>query len=169
MDMLWLRDQGYLVHGVELSDIAVQSFFQENGLVPEHNSSNKFERYSAGQIRLLCGDFFDLEKKDFANVRLVYDRASLVALPPELREHYVHHLISILQPGTQILLLTFDYPQSEMSGPPFAVSLEEIESLYYKHAEVRILAHHDVLAQMPRFQERGLSRLHENVILLTLN
>jgi thiopurine S-methyltransferase len=168
MDMLWLSDQGFLVHGVELSNIAVQSFFQENGFIPAHNSFNKFDRYEAGQIRILCGDFFDLEKTDFANVKLVYDRASLVALPPELRERYALHLINILQPGTQILLLTFDYAQIEMSGPPFAVSVEEVEKLYHKRAEIRVLARHDVLAQMPRFKERGLSRLHENVILLTL-
>jgi thiopurine S-methyltransferase len=169
LDMLWLRDQGFLVHGVELSAIAAQSFFQESGLIPEQNSNNKFECYNASGIRILCGDFFDLEKADLANVQKVYDRASLVALPPELRERYVRHLVSILQPGSQILLLTFDYPQSEMSGPPFAVSLEEVKDLYNKQAEIAVLAQHDVLAQMPGFQKRGLSRLHENVILITLN
>ena len=168
-DMLWLREQGFLVHGVELSGIAVQSFYQENGLIPEYNTSSKFEYYEADGIRILCGDFFDLGKADLANVEIVYDRASLVALPPELREHYVRHLVSILQPGTQILLLTFDYPQAEMSGPPFSVSLDDVETLYDKQAEVRVLAQHDVLSQMPRFQERGVSRLTENVILLTLN
>ncbi len=168
-DMLWLREQGLIVLGVELSTIGVQSFFQENGLTPDRTSGDKFEIYDTGDIRILCGDFFDLGEADLAEVRKVYDRASLVALPPALRERYVHHLISILQPGTQILLLTFDYPQAEMAGPPFAVSLEEVETLYNKHAEIRVLAQHDVLAQMPRFKERGLTRLLENVILLTLN
>jgi thiopurine S-methyltransferase len=167
-DMLWLREQGYSVHGVELSSLAVQAFFHENGLIPVRKSNNLFECYDADGISIMCGDFFNLTKADLANVRLVYDRASLVALPPDLRERYVSHLIGILHPGTQILLLTFDYAQIEMSGPPFAVSLDEVKSLYNKKAEVRQLAHHDILAKMPRFQERGLSRLHENVILLTL-
>ena len=52
----------------------------------------------------------------------MYDRASLIALPPEMRERYARHLAGILPPATQILLITLDYPQPEMPGPPFAVS-----------------------------------------------
>jgi thiopurine S-methyltransferase len=96
----------------------------------------------------------------------VYDRASLVALPPEMRARYTSHLLSILPPGTQILLITFDYPQWEMPGPPFAVSTEEVEALYRERAEVKLLAQLDVLEQNPRFQERGLSRLEEGIFLL---
>jgi thiopurine S-methyltransferase len=43
-----------------------------------------------------------------------------------------------------------------------------VEALYREHAEVRLLAQPDVLAQNPRFQQRGLSRLRENIFLLTL-
>jgi len=92
----------------------------------------------------------------------------MVALPPEMRERYVEHLVSILPPATNILLITFDYPQSEMPGPPFAVSSSEVETLYRKHAEIRLLAQMDVLAQNPRFQQRGLTRLQESIFLLTL-
>lgn len=169
LDMPWIREQGCSVLGVEISPIAVQSFFKENGYNPHRVSGNKFEDYEADGIRILCGDFFDLGKDDLAQVRAVYDRASLVALPPEMRERYARHLVSILPPATQILLVTFDYPQTEMSGPPFAVSIKEVELLYGKHAGVRLLAQHDALALNPRFKERGLSRLHENIFLLTLN
>lgn len=169
LDMLWLKKQGYSVLGVEISSIAVQSFFKENGYIPNHITGNKFEICEADSIRIMCGDFFDLGKDDLANVRMVYDRASLVALPPEMREQYARHLVNILPSGTRILLITFDYPQAEMSGPPFAVSQKEVESLYSKHAGIRLLAQHDVLALTPRFKERGLTRLYENIFLLTLN
>jgi len=167
-DMLWLREQGHHVLGVELSAIAVQAFFKENGYVPGHGSEGKFERCEANGIRILCGDFFDMGKDELADVQAVYDRASLIALPPEMRERYVRHLAGILPPATQILLITVDYPQPEMQGPPFAVSIGEVETLYRKHAEVRLLAKLDVLEQSPRFQQRGLSRLQENIFLLTL-
>lgn len=167
-DMLWLRKQGHPVLGVELSDIAVQAFFGENGHIPLHSREGKFDCCEADNIRLLCGDFFDLSKDDLAHVRAVYDRASLVALPPQMRERYARHLANILPPATQILLITFDYPQKEMSGPPFAVSIEEVNALYRDHAEVRLLAQLDVLEQNPRFQQRGISRLHENIFLLRL-
>lgn len=167
-DMLWLRRQGHSVLGVELSVIAAQAFFKENDCTPHHVVGDKFERYETDGMRILCGDFFDLSKGDLAQVGAVYDRASLVALPPEIRERYARHLASILPPGTQILLVTFDYPQAEMSGPPFAVAVNEVESLYREHAEIRLLAQLDALAQNPRFQERGLSSLQENIFLLNM-
>jgi thiopurine S-methyltransferase len=168
LDMMWLRQQGCNVIGVELSSIAAEDFFNENGLQASQSNIGKFEHYQAGGVQILCGDFFDLRQQDLANVSAVYDRASLVALPPDMRKRYAQHLVNILQPAIQILLITFDYPQIEMQGPPFAVSIKEVESLYSKYADIRTLAQEDVLAQNPRFKQRGLSRIEENVLLLTL-
>ncbi len=167
LDMLWLAKQGAGVLGVELSPIAVQSFFEENSLIANSARSGKFDRFDADDIRILCGDFFDLGKVDLANVSAVYDRASMVALPPEMRELYVRHLVNILPPATKILLVTFDYPQAEMAGPPFAVSVAEVEALYKNRAQIQLLAQVDALDL--RFAERGLSRMQENIFLLTLN
>lgn len=119
-------------------------------------------------IKILCGNFFDLGKNELANVNAVYDRAALVALPPEIRKRYVRHLLNYLPPATKILLINFDYPQSEMPGPPFAVSPDEVEALFHEYAEIKLLDKLDVLAQNQRFQERGLSRLQESIFLLTL-
>jgi thiopurine S-methyltransferase len=167
-DMRWLHEQGHQVLGVELSAIAVQAFFKEYDYTPQHINDGKFDRYEANGISILCGDFFDLGKEELAKVSAVYDRASLIALPPDMRASYVRHLVDILPPATQILLVTVDYPQQEMQGPPFSVSSDEVETLYRKYADVQLLTHQDVLAQNPRFQQRGLSHLQENIFLLTL-
>jgi thiopurine S-methyltransferase len=167
-DMVWLRQRDCTVLGVELSSIAVRDFFPENGLSPVHAIDGKFENWQADGIRILCGDFFDVSKEDVANVSAVYDRASLVALPPDMRERYARHLVDILPRGTQILLVTFDYPQAEMQGPPFAVSVKEVEALYGKYGEIRLLEQADALAQNPRFKQRGVSRMEESIFLLTL-
>jgi len=167
-DMLWLRQQGHRVLGIELSAIAAQAFFDESGITPQREGSELFECYKSEGIRILCGDFFDLRQSDLANIGAVYDRASLIALPPDMRERYAQHLMAILPPATQILLITLEYPQHEMQGPPFAVTREEVEKLYGGHADVRLLAHLDVLAENPRFQERGLSQMMENIFLLRL-
>ena len=172
-DMLWLREQGHQVLGVELSAIAVQAFFKESGYTPQQVTQHqvtggKFDCCEANGIRILCGDFFDLSRDELAKVSVVYDRASLIALPPEMRVRYVRHLVSILPPATQILLITVDYPQPEMQGPPFSVASGEVEALYREYAEVHLLMQLDVLSKNPRFQERGLSRLQENIFLLSL-
>lgn len=165
-DLLWLRQQGHPVLGVELSPLAVEAFFTENELVPQHSRSHAFDCCVADGLRLLCGDFFDLGKADLAGVGAVYDRASLVALPPEMRTRYARHTLELLPAGTPVLLVTFDYPQHEMAGPPFAVTPAEVHALFGNQADVTLLAQEDVLAQNPRFRERGLSRLRENIFLL---
>ena len=167
-DMQWLRDQGHQVLGVELSAIAAQAFFKEHGYTPEHIDRGKFDCYEANGIRISCGDFFDLSGNDVAKVGAVYDRASLIALPPEMRIRYVRHLVSILPSATQILLITVDYAQQEMQGPPFSVSSAEVEALFRAYAEVRLLAQQDVLQENLRFQQRGLSHLQENIFKVTL-
>ena len=93
----------------------------------------------------------------------VYDRASLIALPPDLRSRYVPHLAALAGKSTVSLLVTMDYPQVEMPGPPFAVSEAEVRQLYDGLAQVQPLAVFDVLAQNERFRQRGLTRMHEHV------
>ncbi len=167
-DMMWLRQQGHAVLGVELSPIAVKDFFRENGMQPRELNSGKFDCMEANGIRLLCGDFFDLSRRELSNISAVFDRASMVALPPAMRERYVQHLVSVLPTGTKILLITFDYPQHEMSGPPFAVTPSEVAALYRNYADVRLLAQNDVLDKNQRFKQRGMTRLVESVFLLML-
>jgi thiopurine S-methyltransferase len=167
LDMVWLRELGHSVFGVELSDIAVREFFHENGYADRLLTDES--HFIADNIRIRCGDFFELTQEDLKQVKAVYDRASLVALPPAMRDQYVQHLIHILPGGTEILLVTFDYPQEQMSGPPFAVSAEDVERLFAPHAEIRLLASIDVLPDNPRFQARGVTRLQENIYLLKLN
>lgn len=166
-DMLWLLEQGHRVVGVELSPIAVESFFRENGLEPELGATDRFTVSRLDEIELLCGDFFDLRPEEVEGVRAVYDRASLVALPPELRRAYARHLGGLLQPGTRVLLVTLDYPQEEMSGPPFSVTDPEVRGLFGEQFEIEPFDSTDILEDEPRFRQRGLSHLIERAYRLT--
>ena len=168
-DMFWLYTQGYKVLGVELSAIAIEDFFKENILISDYNCCKRFNRYETNRICILRGDFFDLDRKDLIKVSAVYDRASLIALPQDMRDSYVRHLLGILPPGTQILLVTLEYSQLEMQGPPFPVSVSEVEELFSEHSRICLLARLNVLDRYPRFYERGVSKLYENIFLLTLN
>lgn len=166
-DLLWLRARGHAVLGVEISSIAVRNFFAENALTPQVTRQGVFERYEADGLALLCGDFFDLTPAELQGVTGVYDRASLIALPPELRTRYAEHSAAILPTVAYTLLVTMEYPQDEMSGPPFAVREDEVHRLYDKRFTVACLLTKDILAENPRFRERGLSALAEKVYLLT--
>lgn len=163
VDMLWLRDAGYRVIGVEFVEQAVEDFFAENDLPHERTSDGAFTRYRSGTIDVLCGDFFQLDREHLGDVRAVYDRASLIALPPQTRRRYAEHMMSILTNGWRMLLLTIDYDQQLKSGPPFAVSADEVRSLYAKRARVERLRRDDTIDDSPRFQERSVTELWEEV------
>ena len=105
-DMLWLRAQGHPVVGVEISDLALRDFFAENQLRPQHLHRPPFDIWQADGMRLLCGDFFQLTPADLGAIAAVYDRASLIALPPGMRPHYVEKLTGILPAQVEMLLVT---------------------------------------------------------------
>jgi len=167
LDMVWLHEQGLRVLGVELSPLAVEAFFSENKLQPTINLSGKFRRYHADDITILCGDFFDLTAADIGEIAAVYDRASLIALPPEMRRRYADHLTNLVPSGTNVLLVTMEYPQQQMQGPPFAVQESEVHALYDNDFKIERLESLDVLAENPGFKERGLSEMIERTFLLT--
>jgi thiopurine S-methyltransferase len=168
-DMLWLRAQGCEIVGIELSPSAVQAFFDENGMPVKTSSNDRFSVFESDGIRIYCGDFFDLAPDDLAGVTAVYDRASLIALPPEMRVAYADHMEGLLSPGTKTLLIAFEYPQHEMAGPPFSVGEGEVRKLYGGHCAIEVLHVADILAQEPRFREKGLTRLQEKIYALTYN
>lgn len=166
VDLRWLADQGTHVVGVELSQIAVESFFAEQGLTPRTSKEGAFAVWESGPIRLLCGDYFALAPEDLAGVHVVYDRAALIALPAERRADYVTHLDQLLPGARRTLLVTLEYPQEQMQGPPFSVAEREVRALF-TDACVERLGAQDVLADHPRFREKGLTRLLECAYLIT--
>ncbi|MEP6897843.1 MAG: thiopurine S-methyltransferase [Rhodanobacter sp.] len=167
LDLAWLAMQGHRVLGVELSPLAVAQFFAEHGLTPQVWDSRYGRHYRAGDIELICGDAFDLDADALADCTSVYDRAALIALPPELRHRYVRELQARLPTGCQGLLITLDYPQHEKAGPPFAVPEAEVRNLYGRDWQVTTLARHDILAQLPGFVADGCTALETVVYRLS--
>lgn len=165
-DMLWLRSQGHEVLGIELSATAIRDFFSENNLEPSISQVGKFERWACDGIVILQGDFFDLTADDLADCAGVFDRASLIALPPEMRGRYAQHFKQILPESPGVLLITIEYDQSLADGPPFAVTEPEVREYYENDYAVTLLRSVDALDAMPRFKKLGMPTLDEKVFLL---
>lgn len=136
-DMLWLREQGHEVTGVELSDLACQAFMSELGVdTPARQEAGFAVREHEG-LQLLCGDFFVLPEISYAEIRWVYDRAALIAFPADMRRAYAQSLIHNLPEGVAILLITLEF--DDQQGPPFSVSEPEVRELYGERFEVEKL------------------------------
>lgn len=169
-DMLWLSQNNYRVFAVECSDRAVKAFFTENALnysfAEKDGKALYISNDLAAPIEVFRGDFFSLQQGDIEDITDVFDRASLVALPQDMRKQYVHKMTELQKPGTRNLLVTLSYDQAEMDGPPFSVTEENVIDLYADHFSVEKLCFKETINDEQRFRQRGLSSLVETVFKL---
>ena len=66
-----------------------------------------------------------------------------MALPQDMRARYAAHLVTLTAHAPQ-LLISFEYDQRAMDGPPFSVSQEEIRQHYGQWYDITILTSLDV-------------------------
>jgi len=128
-DIAWLLARGYRVVGAELSALAINELFKELGLAPEISNVGELARYRANNIDILVGDIFAVSTETLGSISAIYDRAALVALPAGIREQYTSHLMSITDAAPQ-LLITYEYNQQLIGGPPFSVNEDEVKQHY---------------------------------------
>jgi len=82
-----------------------------------------------------------------------------VALPEAMRERYVKHVYGQLSEAYRGLLLTLDYDQRQMDGPPFCVDDGEVQAIFAGHSVATLIDRRDILEKDPKFKERGLNKL----------
>ena len=137
-DIHWLLEQGYHVAGAELSEMAVKELFADLKLIPTIVKQGSLTHYSAENIDIFVGDIFNLTEEQLGKVDAIYDRAALVALPEAMRQQYTQHLTTISHGAAQ-LLITFEYDQSLMQGPPFSIGLALIKQYYQSRYSIELL------------------------------
>ncbi len=140
LDIAWLLSEGYQVAGAELSEIAIQQLFEELKLTPEiyRLADHDLIHYQAKNIDMFVGDIFDLDLDLLGPIDAVFDRAALIALPPETRANYASHLMALTANAPQ-LMICLEYDQSEISGPPFSISPSEVERHYATNYALSVL------------------------------
>ena len=144
LDLGWLLSNGYRVAGAELSQSAIEQLFMQLGLQPEiSGSGDDLHQWSAKQIDIFVGNLFALTRKSLGPVDAVYDRAALVALPEHMRARYTVHLRELTATAPQ-LLISYEYDQRLMNGPPFSVSNEEVSRHYSDTYDLKLLESMDV-------------------------
>ncbi|MGD1855290.1 MAG: thiopurine S-methyltransferase [Leptolyngbyaceae cyanobacterium] len=160
LDIAWLLANGYRVVGAELVDIAIKQLFIELELEPTVLEIDNVKHYHAANIDIFVGDIFNLSSPVLGTVDAVYDRAALVALPQDVRSRYTSHLIEITHKAPQ-LLVSYEYDQTMMAGPPFSISDEEVHQHYGKNYSLTLINSTDVPGGL-----KGKCAAKENVWLL---
>jgi thiopurine S-methyltransferase len=177
VDLAYLTTLADEVVGVEGIRMALEQFAKEQ---PQLNISTEstttttdgFERFQGDKITLLKGDFFELDAtKTDGKFDLIFDRASMVAIEPKLRQAYVDVLGSLLAEGGTILLVVLERKGTEEGmkmGPPFSVSEAAVREQYEDKdwvETVKLLEQSDQLETKPEDRERfpDLDHLYETV------
>jgi thiopurine S-methyltransferase len=137
-DIAWLLTQGYAVVGAELSEVAVAELFAELGVEPKMSKVGDLVLCQANNLDIFIGDIFNLGQSLLGKVNAIYDRAALVALPFDMRTAYTAHLMKITGAAPQ-LLITFEYDQQLMDGPPFSITQAELKRHYGDHYQLDAL------------------------------
>ncbi len=185
LDMFWLAEH-MKVSGSELSDIACRDFFVDAAINYQSNSyqskeyqesevDSKFQLHSFDNITLWQGDFFKLTPEQLtsdqgAAINWIYDRAALIALPIEMQQAYIDHLVSFIKQGTKLFLISVEFPSEEMSGPPFPITEQDIRRLFLsadKHCQIECIASRELKDK--RFGQRNfdVSHLVERLYIIT--
>ncbi|MES9926172.1 MAG: thiopurine S-methyltransferase, partial [Candidatus Thiodiazotropha endolucinida] len=75
-------------------------------------------------------------------------------------------LLHMLPMQSKVLLITMEYPQGEMEGPPFSVSDDEVRALFSERFSIQHLHSLNILQDTERYRDRGVSHMLEHVYLL---
>lgn len=162
-DLMWFREYGEHVVGVELAEQGIVQFFEEQQLPYRKVSAT---RYEAEGITMLQRDFFELTSDDVGRIDYVYDRAALVALPVDgMRQRYLDKVDELMEVGAQAMVITLEYAPL-MAEPPFSITPEETCGYYranytIAHVESPEVPDHRMI---PKF---GLSFLKEHCFIVT--
>jgi len=168
LDICFLAELGHEVIGCELNETAVEHFFTENDLSYSTIPVGELQKFVTEQVSIYQGDLFSLSAEALSSqeqpaIGAFYDRAALIAWPEEMRLDYVQKLAELIPSKSIGLLVTLDYPQEALKGPPFAVSNDWITTNMAEYFEVEILSCEDVLNENPRFINKEVPWLTESV------
>jgi thiopurine S-methyltransferase len=159
-DLVWLAERGHEVTGVELAEKAIREFFAEQSLSYVSCDSGHFAAFTCNElpITIWCGDYFAFTADPFD---ALYDRGAIVAVDPDDRPRYVEHTKTLLKPDSAGLIVTLEYDQQVVQGPPWALPAKELET-YWDNLE-RVEEQDDFETCPPKFRKAGLREIVEVV------
>ncbi len=123
---------------------------------PEFSRQDSFQVFSHGNLTLLQGDFFELNKEHLRGLGFhldaIYDRAALIAVPPELRERYAKKLLNLVRTLAEperfrMLQILLERTPHDTQGPPFSIPTAELEGHYRPFLQIRAISAEPVQAR----------------------
>ena len=105
-------------------------------IVPQVTAAleKRFESYLGKELKIICGDFFQLT----GPFDIIFEQTFLSALPPNLRISYRDTMFNLLKPKGKIVGVLFNRVFDE-EGPPFGATWGEYQHLFQSKFEIKKL------------------------------
>jgi thiopurine S-methyltransferase len=158
-DIKYFLEQGAHVTAVECSAKAIQAFYEENDMSCTVKEEGDYFVYESDNLTFYHGDFFKLTPAQTGLINYVYDRASVVALPQDMRKKYMDMIADLIDNDTKLCIITFECDLREVLGPPFMIPATELQGCYAKRG---IYLDKKVMSTSPaprKYQEAGAKEL----------
>ncbi|KAL7440001.1 hypothetical protein ACHAXM_012186 [Skeletonema potamos] len=206
VDMAYLASNSKVSHvvGIDIVKQAAEEFSEDHPTLSlkefrreSCDATSSGSIFHGDGITIIVGDLFDLlqmQSEDRAKyITLgstastdgstsylfdsIYDRASMVAIDPSLRNDYATHIGDLLSPGGVVLLVTLDRRKvtnaaAKSDGPPFSINESEVRQLYESQEwvdTVELLEDVDDLTtddDKQRWEKKGVLELYELVFVI---
>ena len=152
LGMIFLRNKGVSVVGVEFNESAVKRFFEENDLQYERHEASPLPYYKTKngvEVRIYVGDLYKF--RSTKKFDLIWDRGSMVAINPDDRGRYGVLLSSLLSDHGQILIEALRFGENKKDdifknigppGAPYNLLTSHLENIYLNH-DMKILSMSD--------------------------
>jgi thiopurine S-methyltransferase len=162
VDMAFLAQKRPIAEVVGVDGVAqaIETFIQEQPdlSIQAVGESGGYQKHKGESITLLTGDFFNMTPEVAGGLfDGVWDRGSLVAIDPSLREQYVDKIGELMvKPNGRYLLATIVRGNKDTkTGPPFSIDEAEVRRLFGSKSwvdSIQLLDTHSLVSSEPWYK-----------------
>lgn len=147
IDLLFLKDQGFNVIGVEGNRLPINEFSRESGISFRETTSagvivhESQESEGDAKLKIIQADFLTLNIPELeGSIDYVWDRAALNAIQVDHRGLYIKTMQRYLK-GSEFryLLSAYEYDASKGIGPPYSLPYSDVFQMFQDFAEIHKL------------------------------
>ncbi len=115
---------------IDISELAIENFKKRVPNFPKEH--------------IICGDFFELNKK----FDVIIEQTFYCAINPKLRDTYVHKMNSLLNKNGKLVGLLFQFPLTEQV-PPYGGSIKEYKKRFLPYFTIKTIetAHNSIISR----------------------
>jgi thiopurine S-methyltransferase len=162
-DLAFLAARGHDVLGCEIVAQAAEDFFHERSMRIHEEAKGSLLYLSSERVTIVVGDVMSLEPSVVGRFEALYDRAALIALPPDARPLYGSRMAALLEPGGKGLVIGLTHDAGQ--GPPFDVPEQDVRAAY-TDLTIALLEVEDVTATTENLTKKGATRVVEAAYLV---